>query len=327
MSSSHSPEKEAVAENSFKFPPMHVLQSTLMDKSKPIAARMRSIFYLRTIGGDAATTCLMGALEDKEGTTLFRHEIAYVLGQMQAKEALSLLESILQDENDDIIVRHECGEALGAIADSSSLPLLEKFSHSPQIEIAETCQIAHKRVVWMLENSTSAQAKECMGENPFESIDPAPSTKKPSKEEVAAISALLLDPSLPLFDRYKAMFSLRNNGSKAAVVALCKGLLDPSPLFRHEVAYVLGQLSHAASVEALKVAVLNPEEHEMVRHEAAEALGAIGTMECVEFLRNYLDNDTNMLKESCQVALDVVDYWNKEDMKNETNVFQEKVST
>jgi deoxyhypusine monooxygenase len=327
MSSSASLEEEAVPENSFKFPPMPVLQATLMDKSKPIAARMRSIFYLRTIGGEEATSSLMRALEDKDGTTLFRHEIAYVLGQMQAKESLPLLESILQDENDDIIVRHECGEALGAIADSSSLPVLEKFSHSHQIEISETCQIAHKRVLWMIENASSEQAKECMGENPFESIDPAPSAKKPSKDELSGIANNLLDQSLPLFDRYKAMFSLRSNGSKAAVLALCKGLSDPSPLFRHEVAYVLGQLSHTASVEALKIAVLNANEHEMVRHEAAEALGAIGTMECVEFLRNYLDNDTKMLKESCQVALDVVDYWNNEDIKTETNVFQEKVAT
>ena len=50
------------------------------------------------------------------------------------------------------------------------------------------------------------------------------------------------DQALPLFDRYKAMFSLRNNGSKAAVVALTTAFADPSPLFRHEVAYVLGQL-------------------------------------------------------------------------------------
>lgn len=43
--------------------------------------------------------------------------------------------------------------------------------------------------------------------------------------------------------------------------------------------------------------------------QAAEALGAIGTGECVEFLQAYMDSSTVMLKESCQVALDVVDYW------------------
>ena len=36
-----------------------------------------------------------------------------------------------------------------------------------------------------------------------------------------------------------------------------------------QVAYVLGQLSHAASIEALKQRILDTAEHEMVRHEAA----------------------------------------------------------
>jgi len=90
---------------------------------------------------------------------------------------------------------------------------------------------------------------------------------------------------------------------------LCKGLADPSPLFRHEVAYVLGQLAHPASATALMASVTKEGEHEMVRHEAAEALGAIGTEECVEFLEKYKDDGTVMLRESCVVALDCVDYW------------------
>jgi deoxyhypusine monooxygenase len=45
---------------------------------------------------------------------------------------------------------------------------------------------------------------------------------------------------------------------------------------------VLGQLQHAASVPALQACVEDAAEHEMVRHEAAEALGAVGTGECVE---------------------------------------------
>jgi hypothetical protein len=41
----------------------------------------------------------------------------------------------------------------------------------------------------------------------------------------------------------------------------------------------------------------------------AEALGAIGTGEAVEFLEGFKASDTVMLRESCEVALDVVDYW------------------
>lgn len=38
-----------------------------------------------------------------------------------------------------------------------------------------------------------------------------------------------------------------------------------------------------------------------VRHEAAEALGAIGDSECVEFLRRFEGAEAEMLRESCQV--------------------------
>ena len=54
----------------------------------------------------------------------------------------------------------------------------------------------------------------------------------------------LMDPSKTLFDRYRAMFALRNRADTESVLALTKGLHDSSALFRHEVAYVLGQLAH-----------------------------------------------------------------------------------
>ena len=54
----------------------------------------------------------------------------------------------------------------------------------------------------------------------------------------------------------------------------------------------------------------------MVRHEAAEALGAIGTLECEQILQQYLQDSEQVVRESCEVALDVIDYW--ADMKAET---------
>jgi len=206
----------------------------------------------------------------------------------------------------------QCAEALGAIADPTTLPSLEAGCNDESSEVAETCAIAARRVRWVLERKEAgdlvAGGKEA--DNPYESVDPAPSKEKISPEEIPAFAAQLIDTSLPLFERYKAMFSLRNAGSKSAVLALCAGFADSSPLFRHEVAYVLGQLQHPASVPALKARTEDGGEHEMVRHEAAEALGAIGNSECVEFLKGYTGVDSPvMLRESCTVALDAVDYW------------------
>jgi deoxyhypusine monooxygenase len=206
----------------------------------------------------------------------------------------------------------QCAEALGAIADPSVLEVLEAFCSDGSAEVAETCSIAVRRVKDVLERSAAGEegAEKKDEANPYESVDPAPAKRVITREEVPAFAAQLLDTSLPLFERYKAMFSLRNAGSKSAVLALCAGFADASPLFRHEVAYVLGQLQHAASVPALKARTQDPGEHEMVRHEAAEALGAIGNSECVEFLKAYTGQECPvMLRESCTVALDAADYW------------------
>ena len=327
----------------FRFPPKPVLFSTLADSKKPIAARMRSIFYLRSLGGEDSVSALCASLRDRDGSTLFRHEIAYVLGQMRASSALEDLSAVLKDVSDDPIVRHEAAEALGAIADPNSISLLDDLSSDARPEVAETCQVAARRIRWVIEKEASTKGRnedtkvgggggeeeeidpnndERVDENPFESIDPAPAKRKPQNTEVPGIQKVLVDQSVPLFERYKAMFSLRNCGSRGAVLALCTGLKDPSPLFRHEVAYVLGQLSHAVATEALMARVADDGEHEMVRHEAAEALGAIGTPTATEFLEKYanagLGDDkavelkSQMLRESVAVAMDAADYFSSE---------------
>jgi hypothetical protein len=42
----------------FRFPPKDELKAVLLDLSKPVAQRMRAIFYLRTLGGDDAVEAL-----------------------------------------------------------------------------------------------------------------------------------------------------------------------------------------------------------------------------------------------------------------------------
>lgn len=46
-------------------------------------------------------------------------------------------------------------------------------------------------------------------------------------------------------------------------------------------------MQHEASIPYLKESLENVSENEMVRHECAEALGAIATPECVEILKKY----------------------------------------
>jgi hypothetical protein len=51
-------EVETSADRHARFPPKEDLKATLLDLTRPIAQRMRAIFYLRTLGGDDAVETL-----------------------------------------------------------------------------------------------------------------------------------------------------------------------------------------------------------------------------------------------------------------------------
>lgn len=112
------------------------------------------------------------------------------------------------------------------------------------------------------------------------------------------------------------MFALRDLASPPdlptavpAINALAKGLTDSSALFRHEIAFVFGQLSHPASIPALTSALGNLEEASMVRHEAAEALGSLGDEEGVEdILKRFLNDKEQVVRDSIIVALDMAEF-------------------
>lgn len=150
----------------------------------------------------------------------------------------------------------------------------------------------------------------------FASIDPAPPTPMEQTESIENLEKALLDTNLPLFLRYRAMFGLRDLASPPdlptavpAVQALAKGFSDPSALFRHEIAFVFGQLSHPASIPALTAALGDLKEESMVRHEAAEALGSLGEEEGVEeTLKRFLNDKEQVVRESVVVALDMAEF-------------------
>ena len=141
------------------------------------------------------------------------------------------------------------------------------------------------------------------------SVDPAPAFKE--TRSLAELEQAMMDKNSALFMRYRAMFSLRNLKSDEAALALTKGFQDTSALFRHEVAYVLGQVMRPVTVPALTTVLENIQEHRMVRHEAAEALGAIGGNDVEATLSKYRSDPEAVINESCMVALDTIDYWNE----------------
>lgn len=286
------------------------LRSCLLDLSQPISKRTHAAFHLRTIGSVDAMQIISAALLQRQDSALMRHELAYILGQMKKVDACEILTSVLVDETDDVLVRHESAEALGAIGQESSLPvLMEYVSHSAP-EIAETCQIAIDLIKWRVKQKVEEETKQGNEEdrNIYLSVDPAPPFAE--SKTVDELISDLLDESQSLFWRYRAMFSLRNKNSDEAALALVQGFRDSSALFRHEVAYVLGQVQRPVTVPGLAAVLRDENEHRMVRHEAAEALGAIGGQEVESILVEFQDNP-DIVGESCNVALDTIDYWSE----------------
>ncbi|KAF2838883.1 deoxyhypusine hydroxylase [Patellaria atrata CBS 101060] len=297
------------------------LRDTLTSESSSLALRFRALFSLKHLASlhppSAQTLSAIDAIAAafSSPSALLKHELAYCLGQTRNSAAVPYLRDRLEDRNEDAICRHEAAEALAALGDKDSLELLRRMKdEDEEVVVRETCEIAVERIEW--EHSGRREAEK-LKKSDFSSIDPAP--PMPQTEDSTSIpdlEASLLDTKLPLFQRYRAMFALRDLSSPPdlptaipAVLALAKGFRDSSALFRHEIAFVFGQLSHPASIPSLIKTLDDLEEASMVRHEAADALGSMGDEEGVEdVLKKYLDDPDTIVRESAIVALDMAEF-------------------
>jgi deoxyhypusine monooxygenase len=310
-SSSHHHGEEEEEEIFFEIPEFALLAEVLLDESAPIAKRMRTAFLLKQLGDTPSIELLAKGL--RSPSVLMAHECGYVLGQLQNKIAIPMLESVLRDTSVNPIVRHECAEALGAIGDATAIPLLKEFSTDASEEVRETCLIALEKLAWNAANPGVTYASK------YASVDPAPRTDD-AEDSIDTLQKRLMDSTKTHFERYRAMFALRDRDSESAVVALTSGFSDPSAVFRHEVAYVMGQMAHPAAIISLKQMLSNEGEHAMVRHEAAEALGAIAADGITPYLQTYQQSDKDrIVRESCDVALDLADYWTNDEVSTAVN--------
>lgn len=296
------------------------LRESLCSEATPLPLRFRALFSLKHVAktsDDPATA--VAAIEAiaagfSSPSALLKHELAYCLGQTANVASVKPLRAVLADLKEDPMCRHEAAEALGALGWADNLDILKEYRDraGEDISIIETCEIAIDRIEW--ENSKARQ-EEKLRSSDFASVDPAPPMPESGKS-VEDLGQDLMNTKLPLFLRYRAMFALRDLASPPdlptavpAVLALAKGFEDSSALFRHEIAFVFGQLSHPASIPALTAALSNVDEASMVRHEAAEALGSLGEEDGVEeTLKKFLKDKERVVVESVIVALDMAEY-------------------
>ncbi|ORX95442.1 Deoxyhypusine hydroxylase [Basidiobolus meristosporus CBS 931.73] len=279
-----------------------ILEETLLNKSGNVGLhqQFRALFTLKSLKDHQSIDIIFKAFIDP--SVLLRHELAYVLGQMGDIYAVPGLCNILENLEEDPMVRHEAAEALGALSHTSALDVLEKYHNDPCVPVAETCQLAIAKIKF---HNDPALKENVPKDIVYTSNDPAPGKVSRSLDE---LRECYLNEELPLFERYRAMFGLRNLGTDDAVKVLCEGFKDKSALFKHEVAFVLGQMQNPAGAPALIKALDDPNEAPMVRHEAAEALGSIATPECLPVLKKYRNDYMQVVADSCAVALDMYDY-------------------
>ncbi|SCU71248.1 deoxyhypusine hydroxylase, putative [Trypanosoma equiperdum] len=120
----------------------------------------------------------------------------------------------------------------------------------------------------------------------------------------------LLDPEEPLFSRTRELYRLKESilRTPAGVHVLAKAVdTTNSVLLQHELVYNLGQSAMVEACPHLERFIRAVGKYDIVtRHEAVEALGAIGDPACIPLLRHFMEpaNEPEAaIRESCELAL------------------------
>lgn len=89
-----------------------------------------------------------------------------------------------------------------------------------------------------------------------------------SEKSINYIGTVLANTTLPMKERFRALFTLKNLGGNLAIENIAKCFTDNSCLLKHELAYCLGQMKDEYAIPYLIVVLRDEEQEPMVRHEA-----------------------------------------------------------
>lgn len=141
------------ASTSSPAPTMSSLEQMLCSASPltPLDAQFRALFTIKSLASSQPSSLaqgidIIGKALSTSDSALLKHELAYVLGQMQSSLALPTLTRVLEDVKEHAMVRHEAAEAMGAIGDEAALPILERFKYDEEVSVRETIELAVQRI-------------------------------------------------------------------------------------------------------------------------------------------------------------------------------------
>jgi len=295
--------------------------ATLANHEGPIPGRVSALFCLRTVGTVEAIDALIEAFHKEPRSDLLRHEICYCLGQMnKTEEHIKKIEAFFEDiltKDYPPIVHHEAVEALGNISHENTFKLLERFTQERDGILYETCFLTKKLIEWRADTDNGKLEGIDLTKLKCSTNDPAPpfnKVKDPRYSDVAFLQSMLLDnTNYDLFERYRALFTLREIYTEEAVLAMCQCLTKEnskncSDLLKHEVAFVLAQMEDVfmPAVPYLLECVANPDEAPIVRHEVLICLGEM--IDDKKQLEHFLQCPDLIVSQSCEAALNLIDY-------------------
>jgi deoxyhypusine monooxygenase len=135
-----------------------------------------------------------------------------------------------------------------------------------------------------------------------------------ASDTILALRKVIISESEPLARRFRALFSLKHvaslnppsDQSVPAIDAIAAAFTSPSALLKHELAYCLGQTRNSHAVPHLRRVLEDRGEEPICRHEAAEALAALGDRGSLDILHKLKDDETEaeVVRETCDIAID-----------------------
>lgn len=312
-----------VALNEFSKPSADLLAKILLTSSVKLSLQLRALYFCRDLQPDESARILKDALKVHYDAFL-RHEIAYVIGQSGCKGASDVLVQLLEDETENGMVRHEAAEAIAAIGGYEFIEVIGKYKDDPSVVVRDTCRLAyHSLTKGTLDTMCSCiPISSCVtapiSSSAYRAVDPVPcASDDMNGKDLGTLIEILNDESQELYRRYEALFSIRNMGDDHAAGIIGDALLKDgiSEVFRHECAFVLGQMQSLAASEPLIKCLKNADEEPIVRHEAALALGSCASccsdpsakQVIVDVLNIHLEDPVKVVADSCLVALDVIE--------------------
>ncbi|KAF3901487.1 hypothetical protein ABW20_dc0102879 [Dactylellina cionopaga] len=244
------------------------LQTVLCDESANLALRFRALFSLKHLG---------------------------VNGDLKAIDAIAAAFS-----SESALLKHELAYCLGQTKNDYAIkPLRERLQDPNEAAI---CRHESAEALAAIGGADSLPLlKEYLN-------DKDEAVRQTCELSIAKIEYDLSKKAETEDLQKRAMFRLRDMGTPEAIDALASGFADPSALFRHEIAFIFGQMSDPHSKDALLKVLADTKEDGMVRHEAAEALGSIGLPEIDEVLKRYVNDPEKLVRDSAIVALDMSEF-------------------